>query len=122
MDESQSPSHDWRAQLSGHAGDHKETLIAISDAFLEEVPMLIGRIRTATKSADSRTLRTAAHTLKSCFRYVASDDDVEAAAEVERNADSPDQITQQQIDHLDQLAKKWCQCVAQLKAETADSM
>ncbi|EMI15458.1 Signal transduction histidine kinase, phosphotransfer (Hpt) region domain protein [Rhodopirellula maiorica SM1] len=122
MDESQSPSHDWRAQLSGHAGDHKETLIAISDAFLEEVPMLIERIRKAAGSGDSRTLRTAAHTLKSCFRYVASDDDINAAAEVEKKADSPDQITQQQIDHLDQLAQKWCQRVGQLKAETAQSI
>tara|TARA_R110002167_G_scaffold103246_1_gene267290 strand:- start:97 stop:465 length:369 start_codon:yes stop_codon:yes gene_type:complete len=121
MDESQSPSHDWRAQLSGHAGDHKETLIAISDAFLEEVPLLISRIRTASQAKDVRTLRTSAHTLKSCFRYVASDEDVEAAAEMERNADSPEQISQQQIDHLDELAKKWCQRVAQLKAETVAS-
>ncbi|GAA5506815.1 Hpt domain-containing protein [Novipirellula caenicola] len=122
MDESQSPSHDWRAQLSGHAGDHKETLIAISDAFLEEVPMLIERIRAAAASGDSRTLRTAAHTLKSCFRYVASDEDINAAAQVEKDADSPGKVTQQQIDHLDQLGKDWCQRVSRLKAETARSM
>ncbi|TWU23157.1 Hpt domain protein [Novipirellula galeiformis] len=122
MHDSPPPSHDWRTQLSGYAGHNKETLVAISDAFLDEVPMLMSRIKAAFMAQDTRTLRTSAHTLKSCFRYVASDEDIAAASEVEKNADHCDTITTAQIDHIETLAKQWCDCVKQLRDETAASL
>ncbi|TWT81645.1 Hpt domain protein [Planctomycetes bacterium CA13] len=108
----------WREQFSRTAGNQPATLIAICDAFLQEVPMLVGQIKQAVKSNDANSLRIAAHTLKSCLRYVAPADDVNVAWEIEKNANSPDAITEAQVDDIERIATHWCQCVKTLQQET----
>jgi len=110
---------DWRQKLSGFAGNDPATLIAICDAFLEEVPVLMRQIRSeVTNPTDPSKLRVAAHTLKSCFRYVAPDPDIERAAEIEHGAANPESIEPEQIDQIDAIAARWCQRVGKLRAET----
>ncbi|TWU38929.1 Hpt domain protein [Novipirellula aureliae] len=110
---------DWRQKLSGFAGNDPPTLIAICDAFLEEVPILIRQIRSGWEDPkDEKTLQVAAHTLKSCFRYVAPDSDIERAAEFERGAANPQAIEPERLEQLEAIAARWCELVGELRAET----
>ncbi len=113
---------DWRAQLRGHSGNDDATLVAIANAFLEEVPLLVHRIEQAIRSGDTRLLRTAAHTLKSCLRYVAPDEDVSLASHVEKNAEAPNTIPESHIVRLAEVAQLWSERVKLLRDETAANL
>ncbi len=112
----------WRDQMKLHSGSRPDTLLAICNAFLEEVPQLVDRIHTAVDADDAAALKTASHTLKSCLAYVAVDEDVSRAALIEQNSGKPDSITKEQLSEIDVISKRWIECVKTLRDETAASM
>ena len=107
----------WRERMKAHGGHHPATVISLCDAFLEEVPALADRVRRSAETGDAATLRTAAHTLKSCLRYVADADDVSVAAHLESTSAQPEQITPDQLDSLEEIAEKWTRRVRHLRDE-----
>ncbi|TWU35973.1 Hpt domain-containing protein [Novipirellula artificiosorum] len=120
MDDQRRGDPSWRDQLSRNAGNQPDTLVSLCDAFLQEVPMLVRNLEQAVASGNTKSLRIAAHTLKSCLRYIAPDEDVALAATIEANADSPESITANQVDQLRRTASEWCECVELLRQETVD--
>jgi len=86
-----------------------------------EIPELIGRLDTSGRSGNQRAFTTAAHTLKSCLRYVAEPDDTRLASEVEKNSNDPQWIARlreglskrsdspevKQLRQLQARAKEW---------------
>ncbi|MEP4685995.1 MAG: response regulator [Rhodopirellula bahusiensis] len=80
---------DWRSQLSKHCGGDADTMDSVCDAFLMEVPTLLTNLKQGAKQGDTKKLRSASHTLKSCLRYFAPKEDVAKAAEVESAIQDP---------------------------------
>ena len=113
-------SHDWRDQISSRCGGRNDTVKAICEAFLAEVPMLIDQIRTSVEENDAPKLRTASHTLKSCLGYVAPKSEVEFAADIESRSGQPATILPDQVEHLESITNHWIQCVQQLQSELAN--
>ena len=108
--------------MRSHSGKKPETLLAMCDAFLGEVPLLVERLRNSVDQNDAATLKTASHTLKSCLAYVAGDGDVAVAAKIEANSKQPDQITQEQVKKIEEITEHWISCVKVLREETAASV
>lgn len=79
------PNIDWSRGLSITAGD-EDLLRTVIQAFLEEAPGLIDRVRTASESGDTSALRTATHTLRGTLRCIGSDELLEIGAGLEESA------------------------------------
>ncbi|MFG0265553.1 MAG: response regulator [Rhodopirellula sp. JB055] len=94
---------DWRSQLSKHCGSDPDTMESVCEAFLMEVPSLIKNLAQGAKQGDANRLRSASHTLKSCLRYFAPQDDVAKAAEVESAVQDPEWVERLKtaINHSD---------------------
>ena len=107
----------WREQMMMNAGGDSQIAIAICDAFLVEVPMLVGKIRPAIQTLDLKSLKTATHTLKSCLRYVANEDDVEFVLLAEQDSEKPDAFSDQRINEIERIANRWIKCVKRLREE-----
>ena len=120
MNEGASPKtsvSQWRERMKSHGGNQPEIVVSLCDAFLSEVPMLLRQLRSAVEKQDLKRLRIAAHTLKSCLRYVADEQDVAVAAEIEANAMTPDQVSSQQLEQVEAIAGLWTERVRQLRGE-----
>ncbi len=104
----------WQRRLSDLAGDDPQTIAAICDAFLEEVPQLVARLRESVETADSRSAARAAHTLKSCLKHVADDDDVALIHELEKRATGGLPLTKSHVDHAESIAQMWIEKVSQI--------
>ncbi|MEM6362874.1 MAG: ATP-binding protein [Planctomycetota bacterium] len=85
-------THDWKSQLSEHCGHDEASIQSVREAIQIEIPTLMKQLEDAIKSGDSNPLKTAAHTLKSCLRYVAPPQHVATAAEVEALAGDPNVV------------------------------
>ena len=107
----------WRERLAGHGGNQPEVIASLCDAFLSEVPALGKRLRLAVQSGDPKRLKTAAHTLKSCLRYVADPDDVAVAASIEAAAENPGEISAGQLEAIDRIAARWIRRVRAYRKE-----
>ncbi len=59
---------DWHDALDAVNGD-REILKSVVDAFLEESPQLLDRMRIAIESGDADALQRAAHTMKGSLRF-----------------------------------------------------
>lgn len=77
---------DWQSSLLRAAGGSQETATALVDAFLVEVPQLCESLQHAFEAGDVAVTRRAAHTLKSCLKYVAPSQHWELAQRVEEAA------------------------------------
>ncbi|TWU03631.1 response regulator [Neorhodopirellula pilleata] len=123
-DESVSPvtgDDAWKSRLAKHCGNDESTMRSVCQAITIEIPELIGRLDTAGRSGNQRAFTTAAHTLKSCLRYVAETDDTQLASEVEKNSNDPEWINRlkdglvkrsdapevRQLQQLQERAKQW---------------
>ena len=97
------------------------TRVEVESAFLVKFQAAeVGRfciLRSAVEKQDLKRLRIAAHTLKSCLRYVADEQDVAVAAEIEANAMTPDQVSSQQLEQVEAIAGLWTERVRQLRGE-----
>jgi len=102
------PRGDWRAKLLQTAGGDLQTVEALVEAFLIEVPALCETLALAVRDHDAIAARRAAHTLKSCLRYVAPAAEWTRAQAIEEAAEREDWPT---IDHhhlgLQAIAQSW---------------
>lgn len=73
----------WRDRLLKVAGGDAATFECLIDAFLAEVPELCDELTAAIASHDAAVAKRAAHTLKSCLRYVAPESDYAPVIELE---------------------------------------
>ncbi len=86
-----SPSAEqWQQKILRTAGGDPETVQSLIEAFLTEVPELCRNLRDALQNGDAQAARRAAHTLKSCLKYVAPEEDWTGAREVEFAAQQED--------------------------------
>lgn len=104
-DESQA---DWKAKLLQTAGGDLQTVEVLVEAFLTEVPALCETLAAAVRDRDATTARRAAHTLKSCLRYVASPADWGVAQTIEEATAREDwpKIDQHHPD-VQAIAQSW---------------
>lgn len=113
----------WKTRLAKHCGNDESTMRSVCEAITIEIPDLVRRLDTAGRSGNQRAFTTAAHTLKSCLRYVAEPDDTRLASELEKNSNDPEWINQlktglmtnsdspevKQLRQLQDRAKDWVQ-------------
>ena len=107
----------WRQRLMAHGGGQTDIAASLCDAFLSEVPVLIRQLRSAHAAGEPKRIRTAAHTLKSCLRYVAEPEDIDVAATIEADAGTPESITPERLDRAESVAKRWITRVESLRGE-----
>ena len=106
------PSGDWQAKMLACAGGDQETCHALAEAFVVEVPQLCEALRSSIHAGDIKRAYRAAHTLKSCLKYLAPDADWQFVYEIEKAAAANDvatakTLTPQAID----IAQKWTERV-----------
>ncbi|MEM9645887.1 MAG: response regulator, partial [Planctomycetota bacterium] len=112
---------DIKQRLFKHCGGNSEIGISLCDAFLQEVPDLIARLRKNRTAPGSSELVRAAHTLKSCLKYVADDETVAAAAKLEADAKTDVVLDEERLDDLVKRSQNWMDRVRVLKEELAGS-
>ncbi len=122
VDENETSSESWRQRIQARSGNRPDMLLAICEAFLEEVPDLIQRIRGSVETRDAASLKTASHTLKSCLAYVAEADDVSKAASIESDSDEPENVSRERVEEIERIASHWIGCVQTLRDETANAV
>ncbi len=116
-----------RDQISQFAGQDPAMIRSLCQAFTNEAPLLMRKLRTAVQPTEAGELtdraaaRGAAHTLKSCLRYVAAGEDVAAAASLESRLadadDPPDPATLiAPVEALGDLVEQYLQIVGAVAA------
>ncbi len=81
-DENSEPT-DWIAQLGLSTGNHLESMIAVAEGLLIEIPDMAMRLQRAVASGSAPEVERFAHTLKSSLRYVTNGREVELAQQIE---------------------------------------
>ncbi|MCM2373184.1 hybrid sensor histidine kinase/response regulator [Aporhodopirellula aestuarii] len=84
---SSEPDDEWRNRLSKHCGGDTSTIESVCEAITMEVPDLVRRLDRAASNGDAKSFKTAAHTLKSCLRYIAAPAHNDLAASLEKQCD-----------------------------------
>jgi PAS domain S-box-containing protein len=79
--------HQWRGRLAKHCGHDESTMASVCEGISMELPDLIRRLDRSAAAGDAKSFRTAAHTLKSCLRYIAPPEHNDLAAELERGCE-----------------------------------
>lgn len=114
-EESDSSPLPWQEKLLASSGGDRATMLALVEAFVMEVPQLCDAMRTTLSLRDAKGLRRAAHTLKSCLKYVAPQEDSDLAREVENAAQADDfAAAARQLPRLIERADFWVQLVKTL--------
>lgn len=113
----ESESESWQAKLLTSVGGDQETFRALADAFVIEVPQLCETLQAAVDSNDIKQAQRAAHTLKSCLKYLAPPSDWQLVYEIENAIRTNDmanarQLTPQAIS----IARSWNERVVALIA------
>ncbi len=80
----------WQAKLLKSSGGDRRTMVSLAAAFVEEVPQLCASLQAAIAVGNIKEARRAAHTLKSCLKYVAPPEDWQVALEIENAAQVDD--------------------------------
>lgn len=98
----------WRDRLASHCGGDEATMDSVCEAFLIEVPELLQRLKSGHRRKNAAQLRAAAHTLKSCLRYLADAEDVRLAARIEQDPESClSEEPSEQIAAVTRRARHW---------------
>lgn len=98
----------WHQRLLRAAGNNPATAAALVEAFLEEVPHLLRQLNAALAAGDAKAAGRAAHTLKSCLKYVADEQDWRQAERCEKSAASGDlSAVQTLLPELTEVAGRW---------------
>ncbi len=109
----------WQAKLFRTAGGDPATVQALVEAFLTEVPQLCQDLQTAVQNQDAVLARRTAHTLKSCLKYVAPDEDWQGPWQIETAAQQNDLQTVEQLSPAAiETAEQWVQ---RLEAHRSDA-
>ncbi len=104
----------WQTTMLRLAGGNELTMRSLAEAFCTEVPQLCDAIEQAISDENFKELRRAAHTLKSCLRYVAPASDWQVAESLELAG------LNEQLSKLEQLkpqvfdiAQRWVNTVSE---------
>ncbi|NNE01029.1 MAG: Hpt domain-containing protein [Pirellulaceae bacterium] len=112
---------DWQNRLRTHAGNVPEIVVSLCDAFLQEVPSLLTKIRRSLQGGDHSQLTNSIHTLKSCLAYVAPESQIQIAAELENKSRSAESVADQsfvkEFDQLESIARQWITKIEAMRAE-----
>jgi HPt (histidine-containing phosphotransfer) domain-containing protein len=93
----------WRLALEA-VGGNEQLLRSMVKAGLDEIPSLLGALRGAVSGNDAAGVGRAAHTLKTCLRYLAADSAADLAHQIEilgrdgRVSDASDLLPEFTID------------------------
>ncbi|MGV3485939.1 MAG: PAS domain-containing protein [Planctomycetaceae bacterium] len=108
-------SDGWRSRLLASSGGSPETMLALVDAFLIEVPQLCELLRSSLQSENLKVARRAAHTLKSCLKYVAPQSDWQVVLDLENATQANDlDLAKKLSPQAIQSAEQWCERVRPL--------
>lgn len=108
----------WQSKLWRTAGGDPATVDALVEAFLTEVPQLCQDLRAAVQSQDATIAQRTAHTLKSCLKYVAPDEDWQGPWQIEIAAQQNDmQAVEQLMPAAIETAERWMQRLEALRSE-----
>ncbi|WP_044300305.1 hybrid sensor histidine kinase/response regulator [Rhodopirellula sallentina] len=130
------PKDEWRKRLSKHCGGDESTIESVCDAITMEVPDLIRRLDRSAKDGNAKTFKTAAHTLKSCLRYIAAPAHNQLAADLEKSCDDSDWFNQlhedmksnvegkeiQQMRDVQSIGKLWVSRVKESRKQPKTSL
>ncbi len=136
--EVQLPEHEpdsddaWWRRLAEHCGDDISTTQSVCEGIRMEIPDLIRRLDRAAIDGNAQAFKTAAHTLKSCLRYIAPEHHNTLASELERHSSDAEwfgrlhrsvqshdnnvaRVTQgdelQQLRRVQEISREWVQRV-----------
>ncbi len=101
----------WQTRLREIAGNDHESICSVCEAFVEEVPSLVHRFQNAVATNDLASAARAAHTLKSCMKYVADEDDVIVFGRLERQAMQGSLVSASEVDQASEIAFRWTRLV-----------
>jgi PAS domain S-box-containing protein len=104
----------WVRHFTETTGQPADLFPTVADAFLMEVPQMMRTLRQAIRDQDGNAMRRAAHTLKSCLRYVSDGPEVALAQQIE-SAGKAGEVTgwEAEIDQLERAAENWCRKLRQ---------
>lgn len=112
---------EWQRQLLKYAGNDSAIASSLCDAFLQEVPSLLQKIKSSLRSENSDGLHTAIHTLKSCLNYVATADELQLARQLETSAKADGfEISDpfcSEFSNLESIANAWIARVDGFRSE-----
>lgn len=94
---------DWTASLNSVGGD-RELLVNVVQAFLDECPELLQRLRDSQRSGDEVTLKRTAHTIKGSMRLYEIRD-ITAAADTIEHFSGPMSTADEAVAHLVELVE-----------------
>ncbi len=110
------PSNDdnmepWQSKLREIAGNDHESICSVCEAFVEEVPVLVHRLQNAVAANDLASAARAAHTLKSCIKHVADEDDVNVFGQLESLAMRGLNVPTSDVKQASEIAFRWTKLV-----------
>ncbi|TVQ00875.1 MAG: response regulator [Planctomycetaceae bacterium] len=110
---SEAPAGDWAAKFAKLGGGDPAVTGSLIEAFLTEVPELARELSRATSERDPAAASRAAHTLKSCLRYVAPDSEWQLAQRIESAADTGDWSTADTcLKKILPIAERWVERIS----------
>ncbi len=115
-DEMPSTIPTWQQRLRSLAGNDLQTIHAVCEAFLEEVPLLLSKLQQAATNGDSVVASRAAHTLKSCLRHVAEPEDIAVAGRIEDLAKNGQPITSEDLLKIYSVSETWTAKIREYQA------
>ena len=108
IETSEAPTVDWTVKFAKLGGGDPAVIDSLIEAFLTEVPDLTRELSRATSDRDQAATSRAAHTLKSCLRYVAPDPEWQLAQRMETAADTGDWSTADAcLKQITPIAQRW---------------
>lgn len=111
------PADHWQSKLLASAGGNRETMLGIAEAFLIEVPQLCELLQSSLESKNIKVVRRAAHTLKSCLKYVAPQSDWQVALDIENATQANDlEVAIQLAPEAVRIGQYWCDQIRQWEA------
>ncbi|MEZ6092284.1 MAG: Hpt domain-containing protein [Pirellulaceae bacterium] len=74
----------WINRLGECTGNHHESMVAVAEGLVIEIPDVAGRLRQAISDGNAPEVQRRAHTLKSCLKYVSDGPEVTLAQRIEQ--------------------------------------
>ncbi len=103
----------WQQTMLRLSGGNEATMRSLADAFCIEVPQLCTTIQHASQDGHLKEVRRAAHTLKSCLKYVAPASDWQIAESLELAALNEQKTEVDRLQPLAfEIANRWQNTVA----------
>lgn len=101
-------------------GQPAELFPSMIQAFLTETPQTILQLQVALQTQDYKTVRRAAHTIKSCLRYVSAGPEIQLAADIEKGGkENRLEGLIEKWNDLNVAVQQWCETLQAQQAHSA---